>query len=251
MNRTFPFLWLLLALLLIPAITVIVAVFASPTWQEHRQKCDLIRQIHERSGLVRVERSGPDWMRPLGAYYQNGDKNSPPIGVYDSIVEVRLIDAGVIDDFLACLAECKKLQILNLSRNAVTGEGLKHLTRLAHLEDLDLAYTKVSDDDMAVLGEMRSLRRLDLSHNRLSGRGLHRLQPLENLETICLLATPLRDGALEKLAALPRLTMCNIFGCRHLSKESVDAFRKAKPDCRLFGVHSIESSWESEAEAAK
>ncbi len=251
MRPKFPLLWLLLAVFVIPVVTVVAAVVASPTWQEHRQKCDLIRQIHQRSGLVRVERAGPDWMRPLGAYYQNGDANSIPIGVYDRVVEVRLIDANVDDDFLARLPELEQLQVLNLSQNAVTGKGLAHLVRLEHLADLDLAYTKVSDDDMATLGEIRSLRRLDLSHNRLSGRGLHRLEPLAGLETIALVATPLQDDGLEKLAALPGLTMCNVFGCRHLTRESIEAFRKAKPGCRLFGVRSIESGWKAEAEGEK
>ncbi len=249
MKSKFPLRWLLLAAILIPAIAAGAALGFSPTWRGHWRKCEVMRQIHERSGLVRVERAGPDWIRPLGAYYQNGDGNSPPIGVYDRIVEVRLIDAGVTDDFLAGLAECKDLRILNLSQNDLAGVGVKHLTRLKHLDDLDLAYTKVSDDDMATLGEIQSLRRLDLSHNRLSGRGFHCLQPLENLETICLVATPLRNGALEKLATLPRLTMCNIFGCRHLSRESVEAFQRAKPDCRLFGVTSIEPFWQDESES--
>jgi len=152
----------------------------------------------------------------------------------------------VTDDFLAELADCKDLRVLNLSQNPVTGAGLKHLARLKHLEDLDLAYTEVSDDDMGALGEIVSLRRLDLSHNRLSGRGLHRLEPLENLETVCFVATPLRDGALERLTTLPRLTTCNVFGCRHLSQKSIEAFQKARPDCRLFGVQSIRPFWEGD-----
>ncbi|MHB8902160.1 MAG: hypothetical protein ACYC6Y_25665 [Thermoguttaceae bacterium] len=251
MNGRFPLFWLLSAVVLVPLVAVIVAVFASPTWREHRRKCELIRQIHDRSGLVRVERSGPDWMRPLGAYYRNGDANFAPIGVYDRVVEVRLIDARLTDDFLARLGECRSLRVLNLSRSDVTGEGLKHLVRLGSLEDLDLSYTKVGDDDMATVGQMGSLRRLDLSRDRLSGRGLHRLGPLENLQTVCLVATPLRDGALKSLASLRSLSTCNIFGCVHLSRESVEAFRKARPDCRLFGVHSIEPSWKTGAETGK
>lgn len=251
MKNGFPFRWLLLALVLIPAVAAVAAVVSSPTWREHRRKCEVIRQIHGRDGLVRVERAGPDWMRPLGAYYRDGDGRSTPIGVYDRVVEVRLIDAGVTDEFLAELAECKHLQILNLSQNEITGEGLKHLVRLEQLEDLDLAYTKVTDDDLGTLGEIASLRRLDLSHNRLSGRGLHGLEPLKNLETICFVATPLRAGALEKLAHLPKLSMCNIFGCRHLSRESVEAFQEARPECRLFGVNSIEPFWDEEGEASE
>ncbi len=252
MKNGFPFRWLLLALVLIPAVAAVAAVaavVASPTWREHHRKCEIIRQIHERDGLVRVEQAGPDWMRPLGAYYRDGDVRSTPIGVYDRIVEVRLIDAGVTDDFLAELADCEDLQILNLSQNEITGEGLKHLTRLGRLDDLDLGYTEVSDDDLGTLGEIVSLRRLDLSHNRLSGRGFHSLAPLKNLETVCLVATPLRDTALENLRKLPELSMCNIFGCRHLSRESVEAFQKAKPDCRLFGVASIELFWQDDGEA--
>ena len=244
MNSRFPFHWLLLAVLLIPVTAVVAAVVASPTWREHRQKCALMREIHDRSGLIRVERSGPDWMRPLGAYYENGPAKSEPIGVYDTVVEVRLIKTGVTDGFLARLAELQDLKVLNISQNDVTGEGLKHLTGLAHLEDLDLSYTKVTDDDMATLGEIRSLRRLDLSHNRLSGRGFHGLATLENLETICLVSTPLRGDALKSLAELPRLSTCNIFGCRHLTRENVETFRKRSPECRLFGANSIAPFWE-------
>ncbi len=248
MKNRFPFLWLLLAVLLIPAIAMAAAMAFSPTWQEHWRKCDVIRLIHEHSGMVRVERAGPDWIRPLGGYFRDGDA---PIGVYDRVVEVRLIEAKVTDDFLAELADLEELRILNLSQNEITGNGIGHLTRLQRLEDLDLAYTRVSDDDLAALGQIPSLHRLDLSHNRLSGRGFHGLEPLMNLETVCFVATPLRDGALEKLSKLPGLTMCNIFGCRHLSRESVEAFRKAKPDCRLFGVKSIEPFWEDDSEAGE
>ena len=183
-------------------------------------------------------------MRPLGAYYENGPAHSEPIGVYDSVVEVRLIKADLTDDFLARLAEFPNLKILNISQNDVTGEGLKHLTALTHLEDLDLSYTKVNDDDMATLGEIHSLRRLDLSHNRLSGRGFHSLATLENLETICLVKTPLRSDALKSLADLPRLSTCNIFGCRHLTRENVETFQKRNPECSLFGVNSIAPFWE-------
>lgn len=248
MRGRFPFLWLFLALLLIPVIAAAAAMAFSPTWQQHWRKCEVIRQIHERSGMVRVERAGPDWIRPLGGYYRDGDA---PIGVYDQVVEVRLIDAGITDQFVASLSQFDELRILNLSQNEITGEGIQHLTRLKHLEDLDLAYTKVRDDDMATLGEIGSLRRLDLSHNRLNGRGFHGLESLTNLETICFVATPLREGALEKLSKLPALTMCNIFGCRHLPRKSVEAFRRAKPDCRLFGVKSIEPFWEIDGDAGE
>ena len=249
MNSRFPFLWLLLLFLLIPVAAAVAALRFSPTWQEHWRKCEVIRQVHERSGMVRVKRAGPEWIRRLGGYYRDGESDSP-IGVYDQVVEVRLIDAGVSDDLLAELAELKGLKILNLSQNEITGAGVEHLTRLKHLEDLDLAYTKVGDDDLGPLGEIRSLKRLDLSHNRLSGRGFHCLEPLENLETLCLVATPLRDGALEKIRKLPSLTMCNIFGCRHLSRESVETFQRGRPDCRLFGVKSIEPFWK-EADDSK
>lgn len=250
MNSRFPFLWLLLAAVLIPAIAAAAAVGFSPTWKKHWRKCEVIRQIHEKSGMVRVERAGPAWIRPLGGYSRDGDRDSP-IGVYDQVVEVRLVDAGVTDDFLAELAELKELRILNLSQNEITGTGLEHLTQLKHIEDLDLGYTEIRDDDMAVLGKMVSLQRLDLSHNRLSGRGLHRLEPLTNLETICLVATPLRDDGLKTLSTLPALTMCNVFGCRHLSQESVKAFQRAKPNCRLFGVKSIEPFWKDRDTAGK
>ena len=250
MNNRFPILWLLLAALLIPVIAASAALMFSPTWQEHWRKCEVIRKIHEHSGMVRVQQAGPEWIRPLGGYHRDGNTD-PPIGVYDRVVEVRLIDAGVSDEFLAELAELKQLRILNLSQNEITGAGIEHLTRLEHLEDLDLAYTKVTDDDLGPLGEIPSLKRLDLSHNRLSGRGFHCLEPLENLETICLVATPLRDAGLKKLSTLPGLTMCNIFGCRHVARDGVDAFRRAKPQCRLFGVKSIEPFWESEGDSKK
>jgi len=120
---------------------------------------------------------------------------------------------------------------------------MRHVARLASLEELNLSYTAITDDCMPQIGKLTRLRELTVGHTRICGRGFHRLEALPNLEKLRLVFTPIRDDALEPLKAIPTLSLVNVWACRHLSRQATDDFQAARPDCRLFGLHTLEPHW--------
>jgi hypothetical protein len=66
-------------------------------------------------------------------------------GVWDSdIVTVSLADTGVTDDDLAVFRDFPNVQVLDLSRTAVTAAGLAHLSGATALAELIVVGTKLN-----------------------------------------------------------------------------------------------------------
>ncbi len=152
------------------------------------------------------------------------------------------------DDLLRQLSGFPDLRRLELTHCGITDEGLRHLPAFAYLERLELSYSSVSDDGLPYIGRLTSLTSLDLGHTRVTGRGFHRLAELERLEVLILTLTPIRDKALSSVEPLQRLRFVHVHGCRHLTRESVVAFRQAFPTCELRGTASLQRLWKRAAD---
>ncbi|WP_439621573.1 hypothetical protein [Gemmata sp.] len=75
-------------------------------------------------------------------------------GVWDGeIVTVSLADTGVTDDDLAVFRDFPHVQVLDLSRTAVTGAGLAHLDGATALEEVIVVGTKL---ERTALAEFRA-----------------------------------------------------------------------------------------------
>jgi hypothetical protein len=218
--------------------------YTARVWHGHQKKVALIREIEARGGSVKVESRGPNWVRRWGEYHAYGIAWNPPIGVFDRVVGVRLKRVEGTDDFLPRLSGFPGLKSLDLSRSDVTNDGVRHIARLTTLEELNLGYTAITDDCMSQVGQLVRLRELDLGHTRVCGRGFHRLEALPALEELTLVFTPIRDDALEPLKAIQSLSLCNVWSCRHLSRQATEDFQAARPDCLLFGLHTLEPHWD-------
>ncbi|HEX7379930.1 MAG TPA: hypothetical protein VF278_22595 [Pirellulales bacterium] len=68
----------------------------------------------------------------------------------------------ITDDGLVCLAGLRRLKYLDLSGSSIRGEGLRHLTGLTELEDLNLGETKLTDAALPYLAQFPRLKRLDI-----------------------------------------------------------------------------------------
>lgn len=146
----------------------------------------------------------------------------------------RVSDAG-----LAELTKLKRLEMLNLSGNAMRDDGLKHLQSLPHLTDLNLSRVWITDAGLSHLAGVRSLRRLVLLFSEgfagpiVTNSGVKTLTSLEHLTELNLVDARVTDAAVDDLVALPNLTQLTITGSR-ISADGIARLRKAKPDCSVI-----------------
>jgi hypothetical protein len=87
----------------------------------------------------------------------------------------------------------------------VTDAGLKHLTGLPRLRDLDLGGTKVTDLGLKCLAGLRQLEKLDLYDTAVTDAGLEHLKGLRQLQELDLSGTAVTDAGLEHLKGLRQL----------------------------------------------
>lgn len=138
----------------------------------------------ERLSDVEIEfrRTGPDWLRQWV-----GSKRMRP---FDKIVGVT-IQGVVTDADLACLAEFKNLQSLQISgrlnrRPKITDAGLVHLQGLSKLQRL-LIDAPITDEGLKCLGVLTNLTSLDLRRTQVTEAGLVHLKDLSNLKQLAVL----------------------------------------------------------------
>lgn len=116
------------------------------------------------------------------------------------------------------------LRSLDLTRNAITGVGLRRLSGLRQLRSLVLDRTKVSSKGLKALVRLPGLRSLSLRFLDLEkAPSIGALESLVELRVLDLTYTSLRDTALtplRKLGKLRKLLLANVFlkgpGLKHL-----------------------------------
>ncbi len=100
---------------------------------------------------------------------------------------VTLVNAtaaiGIDDKTLVRIAELGKLETLILTKQPITGEGLKHVARLKKLTTLGLANTKIQDADLANLEEL-AIEKLDLRNTAITERAIEHLKKLPSLTDV-------------------------------------------------------------------
>ena len=110
----------------------------------------------------------------------------------------------------ARLVACSKLELLDLSGQAIDDRTLEKLVRgLPELRRLIVGRTKVTDASMAAVRTNQRLTNLDLSDTKVTTRGLASLEGLPNLDSLDLDGTDIGDEAVSLLSSFPKLgTLC-------------------------------------------
>lgn len=89
--------------------------------------------------------------------------------------------------------------------NGLSGDDLKHLEAMPHLDTLSLQLTQVTDRGLRHLAKAPSLQEVDINGSHLTGVGIENLSKLPRLEEVVVWgAGPGDDADVEKLRkALP------------------------------------------------
>lgn len=157
--------------------------------------------------------------KPVGAY-RAGEREpleSPDTYVTRSwndlldVIEERGLTAlhgsgQVTDEVLERVSRLEHVEELDLGGSrAVTPGGLRHLARMPNLRYLALGGTAVDDAAMAAIGALSRLERLVLSWTGVTDAGAAHLSRCPALRSVDLSATATGDGAIRALAGMPHL----------------------------------------------
>ena len=119
------------------------------------------------TGKVSIERSGDT----VTSVFLNGEDISDAVlkhlAPFKNLATLILYDTAVTDAGVKDLIQHKNLSTLRLG-SKVTDEGLRELSELKKLTDLDLEGTKVTDSGLIELAKMKSLTHLNLDGTRVT-----------------------------------------------------------------------------------
>ncbi len=85
------------------------------------------------------------------------------------------------DKDLACLANLKKLQCLQLCSPGIGDEGLKHLSGLTNLDFLNISDSEITDDGLKYCSNMNRLWRLMITGGHFTEKAFNHLVHLKNI----------------------------------------------------------------------
>jgi Leucine-rich repeat (LRR) protein len=122
----------------------------------------------------------------------------------------QINDSGL--QFLKLLPGLRRLDLHGVQRTdsglwsvSLTDAGLEAVTALSHVQELNLAGSRITDLGMAKLSSLQDLRMLDLSATQITAKGLESLAGLKNLRKLVLWKCARVDDA--ALPVLRRLTL--------------------------------------------
>lgn len=150
-------------------ISVFLAMYARGPIRRHQ----VATAIERSGGHVGYGTRAPYWVVGL-----LGDVSR---GFLNTVVEVRMRSASNSD--LAQLSVFSDLRVLTIEGGRVTDDGLRFLSELHALEELDLGGLQLSDAALEHLQTLERLRSLSVPSGT-TGRGLAKLAPLTNLERL-------------------------------------------------------------------
>lgn len=126
---------------------------------------------------------------------------------FDPALEICLYLPRAEDDSAETLAaewaDCSQLVMVDVSEGRRMGDmGLKALTRLHQLRELNASACGISNEGIEFLFEMPNLQRLNISHcTGIGDLGLRRIEQMRNLRWINLRGCPrVTQNGLKRLA---------------------------------------------------
>ncbi|MBC7819310.1 MAG: M48 family metalloprotease, partial [Planctomycetaceae bacterium] len=168
----------------------------------------------------------------------------------------HLWQAAILTDrALEQLADLKHLRTVKLINTIMSSRGVRMLSKLPALEELELGVVDESSEVVRLVGAIKSLKRLTglsltddvlgewtaLAQLEELGRyaggvtdqGVDHLLKMTQLRRLVLWHSQLSDAGLERLAALPHLESLDVRFSKSLSQAGVERFQQRNPQCKI------------------
>ena len=170
--------------------------------------------------------------------------NLESVGIYDQKKTI-----GVRDSDLITLARLPKLKQLGLNANAITNDGMAHLSAAHQLQTLSIHGYQLTPQCLVHLRGLLGLKQLDLNmwnyraHNEYvedptaaeiadAREGVKNLAAIPNLEFLSVMGNLMVDDVVATFADLKQLKSLKLDG-RYCSQETVDLIQRALPNCKI------------------
>lgn len=153
---------------------------------------------------------------------------------------LELTDSRIAAVGLRHLTAMRSLRELNLSATCISDATLAHIAALKKLEVLWLVDTNVTDNGLRYVGTLRSLIGLGLGETRITDAGMVHLGELTRLEYLDLQNNSIGDEALHFLARLPRLASLDLMETR-VTDDGLKTLRRFRA-LEILSLHSCEIS---------
>ena len=105
---------------------------------------------------------------------------------------------------------------------------------LENVYELNLGDTQITDAGLKDVAKLQNLEELVLENTQITDEGLKEVAKLQKLEQLLLSYTEITDAGLKDVARLQKLIKL-VFWSTKVTKAGVAEFKKALPDCQIFG----------------
>ncbi len=131
---------------------------------------------------------------------QIGDEGLVQLAKLKSIEDLDLSECSQITDAgMAALGQMQSLKRLNLWRDAISDDGVKHFRGLTNMEWLNVDNTQLSDLGLEAFQAMSKLTFLHLGSTGVSDAGMPKLKPLKSLKDLKVTRTSVTEKGVEEL----------------------------------------------------
>jgi Leucine-rich repeat (LRR) protein len=141
------------------------------------------------------------------------DAGMKTLGTMKKLETSTLTAPGLSDEAWSNLPNLTELKKLSVGGSA-GDERLKHIAKLAKLEELDMNGKKVTDAGMKHLAGLKQLRGLILGSTAVGDKGLEDLAGLKELQKLFLYETPVTDDGCKVIAGFTHLTWLRLDGTK-------------------------------------
>lgn len=167
------------------------------------------------AGLVHVQ-----YLRHLKSLQcQDTDAGNTTMDVLGQLPCLERLDVSytLVDDLgLKYIGRISSLKHLSLESSSPFGDAsFGNLTRLPHLQSLNLFGSRVTDSVCTILSSIKTLRTLDVSGSIITSYGVRQLARLPNLKHLSLAYSHrIADGSMTYLLTMKNLESLNISQCQ-------------------------------------
>ncbi|HJT35201.1 MAG TPA: hypothetical protein VJ783_24465 [Pirellulales bacterium] len=145
------------------------------------------------------------------------------------------VSSGVGDESLESISRLRHLERLELYGGRFTGAGFDRLSALPKLRALVIGNMGLSEESARSIGRLVHLEQLSLEHTRLASKHLKCLTGLRNLTSLDLSGTLVGDEGLTALYELKQLKTVRLDGTM-VTARGIKKLQAALPDAEVSSV---------------